>query len=70
MKISTGKPKYKKIKIVLETKKEADSFMSLIDKVDMRRCNANMPPMVSENEYELVKQISNFFTDIVGFMEY
>ena len=65
MKIKQQKPEYTPIKIILETEREAQLFLSLIDKIEWKEChaNANPPPEITKDEHEIVKTISDAFTN-------
>ena len=66
MKITQEKT-FKPITIVLEKQIEADTFLSIIDKIDAGHCNSGPAPSVNKAEYEIVRKISDFFTEIVGY---
>ena len=68
MKIKQKEAPFNPITITLETQQEAEKFISIIDKIDWYRNNANPPPDVTEEEYKLVVQISNSFGHL-GFLE-
>lgn len=65
MKISQEQPIFQPIIIKLESKKEADLFLSIIDKIDAATNNA-VAPKISKEELCLVTKISDRFTDLVG----
>lgn len=68
MKFSQKKPQYTPITITLETEEEAKAFLSLIDKIDWKYSHANPPPEVTREEYEIVKTISDAFTNFEVFI--
>jgi len=63
MKIKQQNPEYTPIKITLETEREAQLFLSLIDKIDWKECHANPPPGITKEEYGIVKTISDAFAN-------
>ena len=52
--------------ITIETAKEASLFIGIIDKVDAWHCHSCGPPHLTVNEYEIVRLISDTFTDTLG----
>jgi hypothetical protein len=64
--IISRKPIYSPITITLQTKSEADLFISIIDKIDAKHCHEGQPPKITKAEYELVRNISDSFTNFVG----
>lgn len=66
MKVFRKPPQFSPISIVLETQKDADLFISIIDKIDMKHCNANTTPVITKYEYAIVRHISDAFTDMIG----
>lgn len=66
MKVFRKQSEFNPISIVLETQRDADLFISIIDKVDMKHCNANPPPGITKAEYAIVRHISDAFTKMVG----
>jgi hypothetical protein len=65
MKIQQAKT-FQPITITIETAREAELFIGIIDKVDAWHCHSSGPPHLTLNEYELVRTISDAFTDEVG----
>jgi hypothetical protein len=66
MKFEREKQKFQPIKITFETEREANDFISLIDKIESNRNNSGRPPEINAAEYTLVVKISEFFTDTIG----
>ena len=66
MKVFRKPAQFTPISIVLETQKDADLFISIIDKIDMKHCNAGTPPRITKDEYAIVRHISNAFNNMVG----
>lgn len=54
---------YEPICITLETKEEAQAFLSMIDKVDLAYCHSDPPGLVyeemSKEEYAIIRVIAN-----------
>jgi hypothetical protein len=64
--IISRKPIYSPITITLQTQQEADRFLSIIDKIDANHCKTHQLPAITKAEYELVRVISDSFTNFVG----
>jgi len=67
MKISQTPSIFQPITITLQTKREADLFISIINKIDAAKNNAGPAPIVTHAELTIVTEISNWFTDSIGF---
>ena len=66
MKVYRKPEQFTPISIILETQKDADLFISIMDKIDMKHCNAISPPRITKEEYGVVRHISDAFTNMVG----
>mgnify|MGYP000846774631 CR=1 FL=1 len=65
MKVHQAKT-FSPITITIETAKEAEMFVGIIDKVDAWHCHSCGPPHLTVGDYELVRTISDAFTYTVG----
>lgn len=63
MKFSQEQAPFKPIMITLETRQEAELLLSLIDKIDHAECHSGPAPKVTKDEYEIVRKISDAFTE-------
>lgn len=63
MKFKQKKEVFRPFSITFEGEQEAINFLSIIDKIDWKRNNANSPPDITKEEYEVVRQISDAFTN-------
>jgi len=63
MRITQEPSTFQPITITLQTKHEADLFLSIIDKINAATNNAGLAPKVTKAEMCLATEISDWFTD-------
>jgi len=66
VRISQAPQTFQPITITMQTREEADLFISIIDKLDATKNNAGPTPIITHAELSIVTEISNLFTDLIG----
>jgi hypothetical protein len=66
MKIKRKSKKYAPLTIKFDTNKEESLFLSIIDSIDSNHVS-NTSYKLSEDEYKLIIEISNWFTNNLGY---
>ena len=57
---------YKPVVIKLEKESEAETFIRIIDKLDEWHVCDEPPRVITKQEYEMIRTISDLFTDLIG----